>query len=174
MALTEPAGAISLAQHYTNIAFADAAVFRTWTGTDNQADALTHIHWGALSDPTTYAYMLGELQDKRPYVLLQTRNSASIVVCEPASGDDNGMIIGEFVQDVDSEIATNPSEIDRRFMNFLGTLRKQVILLGRTAGHIEVARFEVPLDGWHRADEDDRVQLGDHIWAEFELDWGLV
>ena len=173
MALTAPAGAWSLAEHYTGLAFADAAIFRTWTGTDNQTDALTHIHWGALSDPATYAYTLAELQTARPYILLDSTSFGSVLTCQPAVGDDSGSIFGEFVQDVAAEIADDPPEIGRQFKNFIGTLIAQLYTASRTAGYIELTDFRVP-NGWHRADEDDRPQLGDHIWAEFELDWGAL
>lgn len=173
--MTEPVGTISLVAQTLRVSLADSPAFRDWTGTDNQAAALAHVHKDDLPPPagTAEAYTPAELSALRPFVLFWfgSMSEDADSVSSSFEFSDRGEFTLRFEQDVDPLIDDDEAEIVLRFENTLGQILDDLKGTAGTAGYLAVT-------GWswdaavRREDKDRRTTKGDVVEADVTLRWG--
>jgi len=179
--MTAPAGCISLAQDYWRKTLAGSATLQVWAGVHTDPSPATavleRIHHEALPPPDSGGeYTLSELQSLRPYVIVWTEEESgfelNISDMDASQGFvESGSLRAELVQDVPSEIADDPAEVDLQFRNTVGQILDDMAALAGQAGYLAFTR--IVASGPHRAHPEHVTDMGDFQVYELLAFWGV-
>jgi|GEM_PF-1789324 len=177
--MTEPAGCISLAQHYLRQMLANCAAVRTWLGVDDEEGALARIHHEGLPKPADNAveHTRAELIAYRPYAVVFTAESGGLTLNHDAGGAafefaESGRLTVRLYQNCPDEYGDEPSsDANLQFKNSVGLIMDGLAALSGTAGYLAFDRLGLA-DGPYWGHPD--LVPGQGVWqgAELSIEWG--
>jgi len=169
--VAEPTSSLGKARKHLRTQLADSAAFRSWAGAANQSQALAHIYYESLPSPAGGAesYSSTELTALWPYAVIYV-NDYTVLVDSQDGISDSGEFGIQLVQDIDTDIATDPDEVAIDFDDAYATIMTE---LGDSRGTAGYLNFEsISLAGPpQRAKPDDEEGIGDEIQAELLVAW---
>lgn len=175
MPLTNPSGTLSQAEQALRVLLADTTAFRTWTDSDNQAEALARIHCHALPPPASgRQHTMAELDAYRPFALIWTEPEGGFSAQrDTASGFScTGRLRIRFEDGIDPDDSDDPAEAFRVFCNALGGVLDEMLADGGTGSSTVLALDALRLEvGPYRTHEDELATIGDAIVAEVVVEW---
>lgn len=177
--MTEPAGCISLAQHYLRQMLADTAAVRTWLDVDNQAAALLKIHHEGLPPPADNAaeHTRAELVGYRPYIVVFTGEDNGLTLSHDAGGPafeyaESGRLTVRLYQNCPDGHGSEPSsDANLQFKNSVGLIIDGLAAKSGGAGYLAIERLTLS-DGPYWGHPDLAPSQG--IWqgADLAIEWG--
>lgn len=177
MPLSPPSGTLSLARSYLAEMLAECAAFQAFVGASGSgaaAQAAARIHHTCLPPPAGEKYTAAELSAYRPFALVSTAPTEGLrrVLDAADSFGSSGRIEIKLEQDVDTEIAADPAEIEQRFENAVGAIIDELCARAAPghAGELAFNAISLTAGPWRPMVEAYEEQ-GDYIACELMVEW---
>lgn len=157
--------------------------FLTWTGEASATAARTHVYHEALPRPANGVdYTLAELQGYRPFVLLTTAELGGWQARRTATESFGltGRLLAYFEQTTPTGLATDLEGLDEAFKESLGHILSRSDAKPAISGLLDLAHVpgylaidQVLLTGPGRSHPDEHPAIGDFVFAQLEITYGL-
>lgn len=156
--------------------------FRNWSGkTESVSEAKRRIYLDGLPAPAGNApYTPAQMNSLRPFAIIYTTALRMVANSTPGGFYSEGSFTIELEQNIPTNIASDPTEVDRVFDNrvgsivFTGSLAKPGLwdLAARAhQGYFEIQ--ELYKDGPHRTPHEEVQSIGDASIYYLHLTWGV-
>ena len=177
MAETTPANSLSLSLANFRTTLSNVTAWKTWTESDNAAEAIKRIKIGGLPAPREAGrYTLPEMRGYRPYSLIHFDREGGGFQSLAISGgpvsefQDSGRIMWTVADSIEDEIRDNFYEAEIRFLNSLGAVWDGLKAIGNANPYLAITNIMLET-GPLRATPSEVDAMGDHIWARMAVEW---
>lgn len=184
MALTSPAGPISLAQELLRTTLAACKYFQTFCGVSSSAAAAARIHHEGLPPPANHGdrYELDELAKLRPYACIYTDEQAGFSMRHDSTGDHfyyrpSGVLIARFERSLPKDVRNDFAEADRRLRNLAGQImftddasNPGLADLSGKAGYLAIEKMT--FSGIFHTPEEELTGSGHSQAFYIDFEWG--
>lgn len=149
----------------------------------DQATARSRIHFDGLppADPGP-DHSLAELTALRPFALMWTEQAAGFRLRNDTAGyccaKANGVIVVQIELPVPPAMQLDPHALGTHVSRLMGLIIRTgnaeqpgLFELSGLSGYLPLN--EIQLYGYVRSDEKAKLEIGDVVWAELQLSWGL-
>lgn len=173
-------GIVSLPLEKLRTIIANCAAFQAWTGTADVAEATTRLHLIGPKAEDGRKFTAEELAELRPFGVIDEwrvpgrPGGGAWVMDRHAQGGytPSGKLLLTFEDAVADDDSGNPDEARLAFMNRLGDVINEMLLLGGgDTEYLSIHRVE-RWEYYARGDETEAAPQGDFYWASYVIDWG--
>jgi hypothetical protein len=172
--VTSATGWISLAVDHLRASIANSATFQTWTGSVDAATALNRVGYRdmGITPADGIEYVAGELASLMPCAIVSIGPQMSLKSDADGTWSDGGSLVAEFWDQADESVATDISEVERRFSNQVGTIVREVCQQNRTAGRLDVSAATSKTEPMRATPQDKTGSLGDWVYWAWDFPYG--